>query len=211
MTRGTRRGRAWLLLGGVLVMCGLALGTYNLVQSNRAADASARILAELGEAVGSEEPDDNSAARADTLRSGMPAYESFPGIEMPTVEIDGYRYIGTLEIPSVDLKLPVMQTWDADRLKVAPCRYAGSVYQDNMVIAAHNYASHFGKLFSIETGDEVFFTDADGNRFAYRVLDIEIVDPYDIDEMTSATGWDLTLFTCTYGGQTRYTVRCAHI
>lgn len=206
MTRTARRGRAWLLLGGTLVACGLALGTYNLAQSNRAADASAQVLNELEGA-----SDSKAADKSASTPSGVPLYEQFPDIEMPTVEIDGYRYIGTLEIPSVGLVLPVMQTWDATRLKVAPCRYAGSVYQDNMVIAAHNYTSHFGKLFSVEAGAEVFFTDVDGNRFSYRVLGTEIVDPYDTKTMTTATDWDLTLFTCTYGGQTRYTVRCARV
>lgn len=209
-------GRIWLALGALLVAVAVALAVYNVVDSERAGDMSARALAQIeAEAAG----DSGSAAAGSSSVSASssagvstrPLYEQFPELQMPAVEVDGYRYIGTLAIPSVGLELPVMQTWDEGRLKVAPCRYVGSVYQDNMVIAAHNYTAHFGKLFSVETGAEVLFTDVDGNEFAYRVAGVEIVDPYDIETMTSADGWDLTLFTCTYGGRTRYTVRCISI
>ena len=46
-----------------------------------------------------------------------------------------------------------------------------------------------------------------GNVFFYTVEDLEVVPGTGTEEMIS-TEWDLTLFTCTYGGQDRYTVRC---
>ena len=56
-------------------------------------------------------------------------------------------------------------------------------------------------------GEIITFTDMDGNVFFYEVAEIEILDPYAKEEMLSGE-WDLTLFTCTYGGQERVTVRC---
>ena len=47
----------------------------------------------------------------------------------------------------------------------------------------------------------------DGNTFYYEVMYVEILDNNAVEEM-SAGQWDLTLFTCTYGGATRITVRC---
>ena len=41
----------------------------------------------------------------------------------------------------------------------------------------------------------------------YTVAELETLGKYDVEEMTSGD-WDLTLFTCTYGGQSRVTVRC---
>lgn len=62
-----------------------------------------------------------------------------PEMDMPTQEIDGQDYIGTLVIESLGLSLPIISEWSYPRLRIAPCRYAGSAYLDNMVIAAHNY------------------------------------------------------------------------
>ena len=35
-----------------------------------------------------------------------------------------------------------------------------------------------------------------------------VLNPKDGEEMTDATDWDMTLFTCTYGGRERYALRC---
>ncbi len=62
------------------------------------------------------------------------------------MKIDGNYYIGVLTIPSLDLSLPVMEDWDDEKLKISPCRYAGSLYQKNLVIAGHNYQRHFNGI-----------------------------------------------------------------
>ena len=140
----------------------------------------------------------------------IPDYILNPDMEMPTVEIEGNNYIGTLEIPAFKLSLPVISQWSYPRLRLAPCRYTGSAYQGNLVIAAHNYRAHFGPLKNLYAGDRITFTDADGNLFTYNVVEIQILEPTAIEDMT-AGDWDLTLFTCTPGGQTRLTVRCEAI
>ena len=53
----------------------------------------------------------------------------------------------------------------------------------------------------------ITFADAVGNEFTYSVAGIEILQPEEVDDMTSGQ-WPLTLFTCTYGGASRVTVRC---
>ena len=78
------------------------------------------------------------------------------------------------------------------------------------VIAAHNYKTHFGRLKELRPGDEVRFTDTEGNAFRYTVAELETLGKYDVEEM-AAGDWDLTLFTCTYGGQSRVTVRCLRV
>ena len=59
-------------------------------------------------------------------------------IEMPTKRIGGKDYIGYLEIESINIKLPVMNFWSYENIRIAPARYKGSVYDDNMIILAHN-------------------------------------------------------------------------
>ena len=129
---------------------------------------------------------------------------------MPEVrleELDGAACIGVLEIPEIDLKLPVLSEWSYPLLKKAPCRYSGSAYLDNLVIAAHNYRTHFGKLKELEVGTEVIFTDAAENRFEYKVAAVEALTPQSVEDMTSGE-WALSLFTCTLDGKNRVTVRC---
>ena len=55
-------------------------------------------------------------------------------------------------------------------------------------------------------GDIATFTDMDGNVFTYKMVERETLLPTSIDAMESGE-WDLTLFTCTVGGQSRVTIR----
>ena len=91
---------------------------------------------------------------------------------------------------------------------LAPCRYDGSAYGTHLVIAAHNYSRHFGNIKTLAPGDEVYFTEMDGTVTAYEVAETDTLNPTAVEEMTDG-GWALTLFTCTYGGQSRVTVRCS--
>lgn len=139
--------------------------------------------------------------------ASQPPFVRYPEMEMPTREIDGQTYIGMLEVPSLELSLPVISEWTYPRLKKAPCRYVGSVYSKDMVICGHNYDRHFGRLKDLAVGDEVRFTDMDGNVFFYSVCGTEQLGKYAVEDMLAGE-WDLTLFTCTKGGRMRVTVRC---
>lgn len=139
-----------------------------------------------------------------------PDYLLNPEMDMPELKVDGRQYIGVLKIPSLKLQLPIMGEWSYPKLRTAPCRYVGSVYQNNMVICGHNYDRHFGRLKTLKIGAEVDFTDAEGNVFRYKVVELETLKPYAVNQMKSGD-WDLTLFTCTIGGRTRVTVRCERV
>lgn len=126
--------------------------------------------------------------------------------EMPTMKIDKQSYIGYIELPTLGISLPVISEWSYPRLRIAPCRYSGSAYDDSLVILAHNYARHFGNIQRLSIGDPVQFIDARGNIFRYVVAKHETLGRRDVKEMIDS-GYDLTLFTCTYGGKYRITVR----
>lgn len=130
-----------------------------------------------------------------------------PDMDMPEAELDGLSCIGTIEIPSLDIKLPVTSEFTYDLMKLAPCRYSGSVYKGNMVIAAHNSWFHFGRIHSLDPGSKVVFTDAFGNQFVYHVAVVESLEPDSVEDMTSSD-YPLTLFTCTLDAKNRVTVRC---
>ena len=137
----------------------------------------------------------------------IPDYILNPDMEMPVQRIDGVEYIGVLQIPSLNLELPVVSSLSPPSLKIAPCRYEGSAYKDDLIIAAHNYVSSFGNLSKLQVGDPVIFKDVDGNEFSYEVAEMEVLQAAAVEEMRSGD-WDLTLFTCTLSGQSRTTIRC---
>ena len=153
---------------------------------------------------------EESIAEPRTIYPGDAA-EPTADTEMPVATIDGYDYIGYLSIPSIGLALPVMQQWSYPGLKIAPGRYSGALYTDDLVIAGHNYARHFSPLTHLTVGTEVLFVDMNDNTWHYAVSDTEVLQPTQIEEMavkTSESNWDLTLFTCTTTGQARYALRC---
>ncbi|MGN0362365.1 MAG: sortase [Bilifractor sp.] len=204
--------RIWLLTGLLLLAAALALVLYNIRESQLAGERSAEVLDLLEQQI-PETPDCDVSDSEDSEKSIGDGNDSEESIlkdrQMPTIEINGYRYIGYLECPSIGLRLPVMEDWDYSRLKIAPCRYSGSVYRNDLVIAGHNYARHFSPLRWQEIGTEIDFTDVDGIRYTYRISDIETISPTDIQDMVQdSSDWDLTLFTCTISGQARYTIRC---
>ncbi len=193
-----QKGRFLIRLGLLLIAAALCFIIYNLYEEHRAREQSGQALDALQEYIpGSDQNDDTS----------MPDYMLNPDMEMPTQTINGIDYIGVLEIPSLNLELPVISQWSYPNLRIAPCRYSGSAYSGGLVIAAHNYDSHFGRLKTLQTDDEVIFTDIDGNTFTYKVAVMEILEPLATEEMKSEE-WDLSLFTCTIGGRSRVTVRC---
>ena len=205
-----------ICLGLLLVAAALFLTAYNLYDEHRAELAAGRAVAQLDIPLPvnapAEAPPEGTAAQApaNPREIEIPDYVLDPTREMPVRSIDGEDYIGMLEIPALDRTLPVISEWSYPRLKIAPCRYAGSAYLGNLTIAAHNYRSHFRNLKKLNEGDIVRFTDMDGNVFSYEVTLLEILQPNEADAMESGD-WDLTLFTCTVGGKSRVTVRCKRI
>lgn len=184
-----------ITIGLLLITAAVFMASYNEWEDRQAGMRSEDIRERLeSESVQEEEADS--------------VYEQYPDMPMPVITIDGKEYIGTLKIPALSLELPVMSQWSYPDLKISPCRYQGSVYSRNMIVAGHNYRRHFGKLRSLTLGDEIRFSDADGNLFFYTVTDIEELPGTAVEEM-EAGEWDLTLFTCTYGGKSRVTVRCS--
>jgi sortase A len=196
--------------GLILVTAAVLLLVYNLWDGHRARESEEAILAEYLQEnkKASESPD--ASDKED--EQNIPDYLLNPDMDMPEYTLKSLgdvACIGILEIPALNLELPVISSWSYSSLRLAPCRYSGSAYKGNLVIAAHNYQSHFGGLRTLPEGSEVFFTDAVGNRFSYYVAVTEALTPWSVDDMTSGE-WPLTLFTCTLDSQNRVTVRCEY-
>lgn len=199
-----KAGIAFVTLGAVLIASALLLFLHNQREADLAGkeaeslllDVQSAITQRLTQAQWQESPQGEEEVTQPPLDP-----------ELPVVCVDGFDYVGYLEIPTLELALPVLDDATYYHLQFAPCRQQGSSRTDDLVIAAHNYKTHFGKLNQLVTGDQVIFTDMDGIRWTYAVSTIETVDPYDVDEVLNSD-YALVLYTCTVGGQNRVAVFC---
>lgn len=194
-----KAGKLLMTIGLLLIAAAFLLMVYNIWESKKAENMSEEILNQIkdgqDENVSSDDADEK------------PLYEIYPDMEMPVLTIDGVDYIGILTVSSLGLELPVAGNWSYPNLRRSPCRYKGSAYSNDMIIAGHNYSRHFGGLKNLAIGEEISFRDVDGHIFQYQVDDIETIPGTAVEDM-HAGEWDMTLFTCTYGGKSRVTIRC---
>lgn len=193
-------GKLWIAVGIFCLLAALGLTGYNFRANLRAQEKSKEAVEVLETEIPKEEEKSEDAE----------LYKSFPEIEMPVVNVKGQDYIGKLAIPSLGLNLPIISEWGDAKSQIAPCRYKGSAYEDNLIIAGHNYESHFARLTRLDIGAQVSFTDMQGNTFLYQVVSIETIAGNGAKAMESGD-WDLSLFTCNYSGRARVTVRCARV
>lgn len=201
MIMQNKTGKIFIVIGVVLVSLALLLLLYNIREDRLAGQASDEALTSIKETI----PDEIAfgVSESNLEHDGDP-------YEMTVKEIDGYGYIGYLDIPALDLQLPIMSEWDDDRLNIAPCREYGSSKSDDLVIAGHNYRQHFASLPKLEIGNSFIFTDMNGIINTYEVQSIEVIEPTAVEVVKNSES-DIILYTCTYGGQDRVAVNGVRI
>ena len=184
-----KSGVILISLGAVLILAALLLFLYNRSEDRRAGQEAESLL--------------------EDVRSSMAANADPEPQEEPVEEIT-YDYAGVIAIPDLSLELPVIDQWNYARLKVAPCRQSGAAADGDLVIAAHNYKSHFGYLDRLEPGASVIFTDMEGTVYRYAVEEIRQLAPEDAEDVSSvfSSEYPLVLYTCTPGGKARVAVFC---
>lgn len=202
MRRSNKKGIVPMALGILLIIGALVLTGYNLWNEYQAGLTAQKLVQLLPEPT--ENPEEN-AADVPALEDTQTDTEQTE--DMPVMDIDGTQYIGKLYIYDLGLELPVRSELTYRGLVSAPCRYKGSVYEDNMIIAAHNYRTHFGNIHKLTQGSRITFVDIEGRSFDYVLDTIETIDGRNIEQMESGD-WDLSLFTCNYRGNARITLRC---
>ena len=184
-----KSGVILISLGAVLILAALLLFLHNRSEDRRAGQEAESLL-----------EDARSAMAADTD----------PEPQEELAEEITYDYAGVIAIPDLSLELPVIDQWSYARLKVAPCRQSGAAADGDLVIAAHNYKSHFGYLDRLEPGASVIFTDMEGTVYRYAVEEIRQLAPEDAEDVSSvfSSEYPLVLYTCTPGGKARVAVFC---
>lgn len=209
-----RKGIILITTGAILLLAAVALVVWNMIDNRqsekRAQNALSAILEEI------PEPHYTTVTTTTTYHEDLfEQYETTTTTvpEDDYITVDGTEYIGIIEVPSQGIQLPVIRNWSKSSLRIAPCRYVGCAKEGTLVIAGHNYTSHFGRLFSVHSGDLITFTDVNGLVYQYEIVYTDTIQGNDIESMLARDDgeWDLTLFTCTLGGQSRVTIRAVRI
>ena len=141
------------LVGLILIMCAMAVLFHNKKEDNLAKKSSNTVLSSLKEKI--EESNLKTSEEEKDLNKDLNQY-------------DGY-----IKIPKLNLELPVMKKPTQANLKKSPCIYSGTAKDSNLIIAAHNYSAHFGKINQLENGDCIEKMGA----VADRSIDLILTDP----------------------------------
>ena len=126
------------------------------------------------------------------------------GIQVET-EYKGYKVVGIIEIPKIDIKYPILNKTNDDAMQYAITKFSGGEINSigNFVMAGHNYLDGrmFGKVKQLELGDEIKLTDLYNNTVTYEIFDIYSTDPNDTKIINSVkeNTKEITLITCTNG------------
>lgn len=139
------------------------------------------------------------------------------------LEYKGYKVIGIVKIPKINLEYPILEIGDIDPenakepMKLSVIKYWGESVNDygNLSIAGHNNkdGTMFGKTRKLEIGDIVEMTDLKGQTIQYSIYDIFVTDPNDVsillpkDELIR----EVTLITCTNGNKQRLILKAKEI
>ena len=207
-----KAGAILIVLGFLLLIGSGALLIYNRQEDERAGVVADQQLSLLVEQIYAQKEEQiPSTATAEEEEELYQELANLPESEeteilMDEIQVDGKGYIGYLSFPTLQIDLPVMSNWTVEKLYTSPCHYYGSVKEGNLVIMAHNYSRHFGRITELKNGDYVYFINCFGEAFFYQVEFQEILPSDCIPQLTSGE-FDLTLFTCTYGGANRVTIR----
>lgn len=129
-----------------------------------------------------------------------------------------YTVDSVLNIPSLEIKYPVLSETSDALLKISLTKFWGGSANSvgNYCIVGHNYDGKdifFGKLNRIKNGDLVQLEDRLGRTVNYKVYNSYIVDPTDVSCTSQLTNGkkEVTLITCSDGGRTRLVVKCREV
>ncbi len=142
--------------------------------------------------------------------------------EQQSIDLESYglreNIIGFISIPKMNVELPILLGANNENMKKGAVHLTETSYpiggeNTNCVLAAHRGYSRtamFREIQKLEIGDEIYIQNF-RETLIYKVAEIRIIDPTDIQELLIQEGRDMvTLLTChpyRYNYQ-RYVVFC---
>lgn len=132
-------------------------------------------------------------------------------------ELKGYKIIGKITIPKLNLDTYILEETTTKSLKVSITKlYGPGINQiGNFCMAGHNYRNNkmFGGIKKLELGDKIILTDTYGDSITYEVYKNYQTDPKDVTSLRQDTGGEreITLITCTAGAIKRVIVKAVEV
>lgn len=121
----------------------------------------------------------------------------------------GFDVLGTIEIPKINLKYPVLEKVTKKSLETSVAHLYGPGLNEvgNNVIIGHNYrnGTMFSNVKKLENGNAIYITDLQGRRVKYTVYKIYRTSGDDATYMTRNTNGkrEISLSTCTDDSKAR--------
>lgn len=134
-------------------------------------------------------------------------------IEEINAELGGYKVIGIIKIPKIDLEYPILEETNVDSLNISITKFWGNEINEigNVTLAGHNNLNGvmFGKIKKLVEGDIIELTDKQNITLKYKVFKTEVIDPNDISIILPIEEGtrEVTLITCTNGRANRFIVK----
>ncbi|MCI8277370.1 MAG: sortase [Clostridia bacterium] len=128
-----------------------------------------------------------------------------------------YWTIASIDIPSIDVHYPILNTTTDELLKISPTKFHGPDPNEvgNFCIVGHNYRNKkfFSKVPLLEDGDIIQITDMKGITLDYEVYDKYVVDPTDVACTSQRTNGmkEITLITCTNDSKHRVIIKAREV
>lgn len=136
-----------------------------------------------------------------------------------SVTASGQEYYTTaiVNIPSIGVNYPVLNTTTDELLKISPCYFWGPKPNEvgNYCIVGHNYrnSKFFSKVPTLQNGSIIELTDLKGRTLKYAVYDKYLVDPSNVSCTSQRTNGakEITLITCTNDSSQRVVVKAREV
>ncbi len=118
--------------------------------------------------------------------------------------------VGILDIPCIELHVPIWETTNSDTLRYGVGHYVNSVNPGsvgNCTITGHHmlkYGSIFNRLEEVQIGDIINITDLRGHQYTYFVDELLVVSAEEMMNYVNGGITDtrqVTLITCVYTEQ----------
>ena len=186
MAHRLKLSKLYILIGMILILSAMGMTIYNYYTDYLCYYSMNYTLNSLEDTILQDTNDIVTTSTLDTSNNSL------------CTDTDN-EYMGILCIPSINAEYPVLNECSVKGMKSSPCRYYGTMAEDNVIVCGHNYVSCFGSLYTISKGDTITLTDTNGYTTQYTVSYLEVIDGKDVYSMCygNPESWDLTLFTCT--------------
>ena len=131
--------------------------------------------------------------------------------------IEGYNIEGIIEIPSIELKYPIINQTNDKTMKISVTKFTGGNINEigNYCIAGHNNldGTMFGRVKKLQKGDIIKLTNLYGETVEYKIFDMYVIDPNDVSctEIVEEGTREVTLITCTNGRKNRLVTKAREI